>query len=312
MMKNKLTKILAIFMCFVLVMMLFPIPVSADMGPKASVRIIFENMGDDLCYGTLLSKNATTGPSSAWDGDERYAQHNENEQYSYATFDYATWKAFVEYEDSDGYFFLQEGWVVSETKKIEWTYYPPSSFKILLYYPKTETFVVSGIYEKYAFDTYYTVDMDGVNIGSVAYDETRSTDERIEAYCSYNYGVEIVSLIARILITIVIEMVVALLFGFRTKKQILLLVGVNTVTQILLNVLLNIINYNSGELAFVVFYILFEMLVFALEAVLYCIWMKKLSDKPKKNWFYIIYSLLANGVSFGAGIIVARILPGIF
>ena len=29
---------------------------SADTGSKASVRINFENMGDELCYGTLLSK----------------------------------------------------------------------------------------------------------------------------------------------------------------------------------------------------------------------------------------------------------------
>lgn len=304
--------LLAAVMCVVMAMLIFPNTASADMGPKASVRILFENMGDELCYGTLLSKNPSTGPASVWDGSEEDARHNENERYSYATLDYATWKAFVDYEDSDGYYFLQEGWKISENKKIEWTYYPPGSFKILLYYPGTETFVVSGIYEKYAFDTYYTVNMDGANIGSVQYDDELSTNERINAYRSYNYGVELVSLIARILITIAIEMVIALLFGFRKKKQLLLLIGVNTATQILLNVLLNIINYNSGQLAFVVFYILFELIVFAMEAVLYCIWMKKLSAQPKGNWFYIVYSLAANAVSFGAGMEIARIMPGIF
>lgn len=201
---------------------------------------------------------------------------------------------------------------VSETKKIEWTYYPPNSFKILLYYPETETFVVSGIYEKYAFDTYYTVDMNGINIGSVNYNEELSTDEQIEAYRSYNYRVEIVSLIARILITIAIEMVIALLFGFRKKNQLLLLIGVNTATQILLNVLLNIINYHSGELAFVVFYVLLEIVVFVIEAMLYSRILKKNSDNPKQKWFYWLYALIANAVSFGAGIVIAQILPGIF
>lgn len=311
--QNRTAKLLAGLLCLVMTVLLFaPITANADIGPKASVRILFENMGDELCYGTLLSERKSTGPSYVWDGNEEYARHNENENYEWCAFDYETWKAFVEYEDTDGYFFLQEGWTVSETKKIEWTYYPPNRFKILLYYPETGTFVSSGIYERYAFDTYYTVDMDGVNIGSVEYDENLSTDERIEAYRSYNYRVEVISLIARILITIAIEMVIALLFGFRKKKQLLLLVGVNTATQIILNVLLNVINYNSGHWAFVFFYVLFELIVFALEAVVYCAWMNKFTEKTKKKWFYVMYAFVANATSFVAGIFVAQLLPGIF
>lgn len=40
----------------------------ADLGPKPSVVINFENMSDELCYGTLLSQQPSTGPSSVWDG----------------------------------------------------------------------------------------------------------------------------------------------------------------------------------------------------------------------------------------------------
>lgn len=311
--QNRITKFLVGLLCLVMTLSIFaPATANADIGPKASVRILFENMGDELCYGTLLSERESTGPASVWDGNEEYAQHNENENYSWAAFDYETWKAFVEYEDPDGYFFLQDGWTVSETKEIAWTYYPPSRFKILLYYPESGTFVSSGIYEKYAFDTYYTVDMDGVTIGSVEYNEELSTNERIEAYRSYNYRVEVVSMIVRILITIAIEMLLALLFGFRGKKQLLMLVGVNTATQIILNVLLNVINYNSGQWAFVFFYVLFELLVFGLEAVVYCIWMNRLSEKTKPTWFYVLYAFVANAVSFVAGIFIANLLPGIF
>ena len=283
---NRTGKLLAGILCLVMTLLFIaPVTANADMGPKASVRVQFENMGDELCYGTLLAERESTGPASVWDGTEEYAQHNENENYSWAEFDYETWKAFVEYEDPDGYYFLQEGWTVSETKEIAWTYYPPNRFKILLYYPETGNFVSSGIYEKYAFDTYYTVDMDGISIGSVEYNEELSTDERIEAYRSYNYRVEVFSLIARIAATIAIEMILALLFGFRKKKQLLLLAGVNTATQIVLNVLLNVINYNSGQWAFVFFYVLFELLVFGLEAVVYCLWMNRLSEKTRPGWF---------------------------
>ena len=310
-MKSK--SILSILICSILIISILPVTANDDIGPKASLIINFENMNDEPCYGTLLSDKSSCGPHCVWNGDEEDARHNENPKYSYQNFDYQIWKAFAEYEDSDGYYFLQIGWNVGESKKIDWMYYPPSSFKILLYYPETQTFVISGIYEKYAFDSYYTVDMDGINIGTVEYDEKLSNNKRIEeynaqisAYRSYKYKQEIASLIARNFITILIETVIALFFGFRKKKQILLLIGVNTFTQLLLNILLNIIYYYSDELIFIIIYILLEIIIFAIEAVLYCKYMKKLSDIPRKNRYYILYSLIANTVSFGAGILIAK------
>ena len=222
----KMRRFQAVFLlilCAAIITVGFPSAARADMGPKPSVRIHFENMGDELCYGTLLSKTKTTGPASVWDGIEYHAKHNENKSYSYAAFDYETWKVFAEYQDEDGYYFLQEGWKVSETKKIEWTYYPPQSFKILLYYPETQTFAVSGIYERYAFDTYYTVDMDGVHINEVRCEEANGTPEGLEASRSYDYSQELISLAVRIVLTILIEMIIALLFGYRHKKQLLFL-----------------------------------------------------------------------------------------
>ena len=280
-----------------------PITAKADMGPKPSVRIQFKNMGDDLCYGTLLSKEACTGPARVWDGTSR------NEQLY--DLDRDIWKAFVDYKDPDGYYFLQRGWTVSETGEIAWTYYPPGNFKILLYYPETKTFVSSGIYERYAFDTYYTVDMEGVRIGSVEYNEDLSTNERINAYRSYNYRKELLSLAVRILLTIAIEMAVALLFGFLQKKQLKILALVNITTQLLLNLLLNIIHYNAGPLIFIISYVFFEVIVFALEAGLYCKLLKKVSEK-EENWYYILYSFVANSASFWVGYYLATVLPGIF
>ena len=155
-------------------------------------------------------------------------------------------------------------------------------------------------------------DMDGVDIGSVEYNDDLSTNERIEAYRSYNYRQEMLALGARIVLTILIEMLVALLFGFRQKKQLLILAVVNIITQIILNVLLNVINYNSGPLAFTFFYVLFELIVFALEAVLYCTILKRISEKKKEDAYYTLYSFVANLISFGAGLFLAVKLPGMF
>lgn len=306
--RNKYSIIICVF-----VFMLVPMNVRADVGPKPSIHIVFEGLGKELCYGTLLSQNDSTGPSSAWDGTEESVQHNENESYSYAELDYETWKAFVEYEDVDGYFFLQEGWRVDETKELAWTYYPPPSFKILLYFPEQGVFVSSGIYERYAFDSYYTVDMSGiVPFGTEEGSAPLLAAEIMEAEQSYDYGREIPALLIRIAVTILIEMGVAFLFRFRRKKELRFLTIVNVLTQIVLNVLLNLINYSAGWMAFVFGYVLLEIAVFGIEAVLYSRFLRGMSEQPMRKSVYVLYAFVANAVSFVAGFAIARAVPGIF
>lgn len=287
--------------CFILMLMLFPVTAHADMGPKPSLHITFENMGQELCYATLLSKTKSTGPSSAWNGTSEYDPflHGEDE--------YEIWKAFVEYEDIDGFYFLQEWWDCSENHQLSWTYYPPQTFKILLYYPKTNQFVVSGIYERYAFDSYYTVEMDDISIDSINTQEITLFAEK-----NYDYTSELISLICRIVITIFLELAIALLFGFRQKKLFILIACINVITQVTLNVSLNIINYNQGSYAFVFYYILFEILIFVIEAILYGTLFNKVSQTMISKSKSTLYALSANVCSFLGGFWIAKIIPGIF
>ncbi len=303
-------------LCTMLMFIFLPVSVNADFGPKASAHIKFENMGDELCYGTLLSENRSTGPYSAWDGKDDGIYYEKDGEYKngseWSEEELKIWRAFAEYEDTDGYFFLQVVWSVSESKGIDWDYYPPTNFKILLYYPETGRFAVSNICERYAFDTYYKVEMSGVDIGSAEYNEELSGNERIEAYRNYQLKHEIISLVARIVITIIIETCVALLFGFRKKRALMYITLINTVTQIVLNVLLNLINFGYGQMAFVFGYILLEIVVFAIEAAAYFMLRSRLTEKEKPCLFYVLYSFVANAVSFAAGLVAANIFPGIF
>lgn len=289
-MKRKLSQLIIVFLCMV---MLFPIGVNADTGPKPSVRIKFENMGDELCYGTLLAKEESTGPARVWNGSEEDINLN--------FVDRNIWEAFVNYEDSDGYYFLQWAWLVSDTKELSWTYYPPNEFKVLLYYPETNTFMVSGVCKRYAFDTYYTVDMDGIEIGSIKYDENLSSNQRLDMHKSYEFKNEVKALVCRILITVVVEALIGLLFKFR-NKELLYILFINVITQIILNVLLNI--YTGFGYYFV--YLSLELLVFAIEAIFYCLMFKK------KKGYCVFYALVANIVSFVIGLYLANLFPGLF
>ena len=289
-MKEKFSQLIFVFLC---ILMLFPVGISADTGPKPSVRIQFKNMGDELCYGTLLSKEESTGPARAWDGEE------ENINLDFVDRD--IWEAFVNYEDSDGYYFLQWAWKVNDTKELAWTYYPPNEFKVLLYYPETNTFISSDVCKRYAFDTYYTVDMDGIEIGSIKYDENLSGNQRLIMHKSYQFKNEVKALVCRILITVVVEVLIGLLFKFRNKELLYILL-INVITQIILNVLLNV--YTGFGYYFV--YLSLESLVFVIEAIFYCLMFKK------KKGYCVLYALVANLASFVIGLYLANLFPGLF
>ena len=286
-------KVFSFIMCLMLVMAM-TIPASADIGPKPSVQIEFTGMEGQTYYGTLLSMYESTGPASVWDGNPEHADYQPGEE------GYDIWLKFVEYQDADGYYFLQWWWDCSETNQLNWTYYPPTPFKILLYFPETDTFYVSPVYERYAFDSYFTVDMSDLDADPMVADK------------SYDYTWEIISLAVRIILTIALELAIALLFGYREKKVLGFLAIVNAVTQVGLNVALNIINYNSGSMIFTFNYVLLEILVFAIEAIAYAVLLKKFSGKEQKPVKAVGYALVANAASFGFGLWLAHVIPGIF
>lgn len=267
--------------------------VSADIGPKPSIQITFTGMEGEEYYGTLLSLQDSTGPATAWDGREGNARYNEGE--------YEIWKAFVEYKDADGFYFLQEWWRCSDDHELKWLYRPPSTYKILLYFPARDAFYVSPVYTQYAFDSYYTVDLSGLALSPV-----------LAAEKAYDYTWEMISLAVRILLTILLELALALLFGYREKRQILFLAAVNVLTQITLNVWLNYVNYTSGNMMFGFAYILGELVVLIMEAVLYCTLIGRFSKTPQRRGKAVCYAVVANVVSFFAGYWLAVRIPGIF
>ena len=279
-----------LLLCLLFTLLLMALPARADIGPKPSVRVQFTGGDGTPFYATLLSARPSTGPSSAWEAG--YPQRDDGPGGT------AIWEAFYSYEDEDGYYFLQEWWDCSDGQPLSWTYYPPSPFKILIYFPDTGTFRVSGSYERYAFDSYYTVDL--------------SASGLLTAQPSYDYTWELLSLGARVCLTILLELALALVFGYREKKVLTFLALVNVVTQVVLNVLLNVANYTSGSMAFVLAYVPLELLIFALEAILYAVFLPRRSSRPQNRGRAVGYAFLANTFSFAAGLWLARVIPGIF
>lgn len=355
-MKICLTRIIPVVLILSIV---FSFTAFADTGPKPSVVIDLVGLDGRECYGTLLSEDESYGPNRAWrEGEEMYAYHEDDPE---------IWRKFVDYKDTDGYYFLQQFWNCTEANGFKWGYYPPDPFKLLLYFPETDTFAVTPVYEQYAFDSYYTVDVSEIGekstlevITQASSNELKSdtaddlqgvtepatevcsyplkedmesiqesiqqgstqattvpeelhsvTDVLLHAEPSYDYKWEIISLVARIAITLVLEIAVAFVFGFKKKKLICFITVINVITQVLLNLILFSVDINHGSMAFTAYYVFLEICVFAAEAVAYSLYIKKkLLDVSKKK--AILYALVANALSFGAGLGLAHLIPRIF
>lgn len=311
---------------------------SADTGPKPSVRVTFENMSDELCYGTLLSKTPSTGPAGAWDGTEdgKPIFNGANE---------TVWRAFTEFKDEDGFYFLQWFRRADENKALNWTYYPPQTFKILLYYPDRATksgaadnsagastrdsettaasgaFCVSDVLKRYAFHSYYFVDMRNVQ------SETIGTIAKISATQGYDYSAEILGFFVRFIITLGVETLLALAFGLRTKRAFLTVLAANGATQVALNILLNVQLHFNNVYGVLPLYFFAELFVFVAEAALYCFILGKrknggVSGSADENGGkaaiayskkrLILYAFTANLVSFCIGLPLAILLPAVF
>lgn len=283
-MKKRLAPFL---LCLALTVTLLPLAALADNGPKPSVRVTFQNMGEELCYGTLLSQKSSTGPAWAWSGKEGGIRDDSEGGHP-------IWEAFQTYDDPDGFFFLQWWWPCSGERPLEWSYYPPDTFKVLLYFPGTDTYRVSGVYERYAFHSYFAVDM--------------SQSGPLVLEREGDYAGEGLSLLARLTVTLCVELAVALLFGLKGGRLLLTVAGVNGATQALLNAALNWAGYRMGGVELMRVYLLLEAGIFGTEGLCYWVQFPRLGgeEAKKRAW---PYALAANLCSFLGGFLLARVMP---
>lgn len=264
------------------------LPARADSGPKPSVVVDFFGLAGETYFATLLSDSDSSGP---WIAGEAYADY-------YGPQD--VWEAFTDYgAGQEAFYFLGFYQDCTESQSLSWTYYPPERFRILLYFPEREQFLVSAaVYERYAFDSYY---------GATANLETGT----LVVERSYDWMGQILAFGCRVLLTLGVELILAWVFGFRSRYAFQVVLVTNLITQILLNLLLNGIFYARGAFAFVFYYVWLEILVLVIEGVIYRTLLVRNWTRPGKPhpWLYVS---AANGASLGLGLLVANWIPGIF
>ncbi len=277
-----------------LLVCLLPLWAAADTGPKPSITVTPEGFGEDACYLTLLSQTETTGP---WSKHESFAASKDS--YGNPEADEAIWTAFNDYEDADGFYFLGCYGEVTGGQVFCWSYYPPDTFKVLAYFPDSGTFAVGPVTERKEFSARYTV-------------SPSETGETLLIEKARNQEAENKSFVGRLVLTLALELAVAVGFAFRTKRQIITIVCMNLITQVGLNqVITHIFPVVSSRWYWPSLLVL-EVLIFLVEGAVYAKLLPRWKKDPAAVCHPWGYALAANVASFGVGLILARLIPGMF
>lgn len=293
----------SILTALLLLLPLTAMPVSADVGPKPSVVVALEGLEGRTCWGTLLSQQEGTGPYGRF-YEEEAAEDPEEDRALRALLP-------LERMDSEGFHLLNFVKDCSDGE-FSWTYYPPHTYKIALWFPEEDALAVSGVYHRYAFDSYYRLDLSGLELApgcTVELEEARLQRD-------YPYGASLLALAGRVVLTLGAELLLALAFGLRTRQALKWVAVVNLATQLGLNLALELFTYCNGALEGMMailalpVYLAAEAVVTLVELRIYR--RKLLGERGASGRRITAYTWTANLCSLLAGVLLSFRLPALF
>lgn len=201
-----------------------------------------------------------------------------------------------------------------------WRYFPPERFKLLLYFPESDTFLCSPVTARYAFDSVYRLDLGGKSPAEVA--ALTLTDPNGDPLPTGTVTLDkadgthqqIVGFFGRLGITLVIELALAWGWKYRKGSQLLFIGVANLVTQCLLNA--SLLYWGARETsrgAIIFWYILLELAVTGIEAAAYAYLLPGTDRKdPAVRRHAALYALSANLLSFLGGLALSEVFPILF
>lgn len=267
-------RMLAWFMCLALLIPLTTVTAYADCAPKPTTSV--DVISNKQIIVTLLASTDGNGPHSTIGKEEQ-----PEDWWDELTYDEAdAWEAFRDYEDPDGFHF----WGELDWHGIDWNYYPPEVFKIAVYYPEYDIVVVSqDIYERYAFHSDFRVYLTDV-------DETQDQIIAMDLRKEFDWMEEVWGFLCRVVLTLLFELAVAWVFGYRKAEHVKIILFVNLVTQVGLNVLLSLWYIFDGPFDAMLRLVIAEIVVLVIEGLQYA---RKLDRERKSRavWYAIAANL---------------------
>ena len=122
-----------------------------------------------------------------------------------------------------------------------------------------------------------------------------------------NVGGQLLGFLARLALTLALEIGLALVFGYGYKPVLI----INLFTQICLNAALAVYAHSNGGGGplFYSVYMLLEILIVLVEWAYYHSCLPEINPKHPGKLRVFVYALLANALSFGAGVLLNMLWP---
>lgn len=274
---NKKTMPMAIVLF--LIISFFPILANADVGPKPSLEIIVKGMDSEDYWLDLL---VTDKSEYSW----LDISDLEGERV----------KKLAEYVDEEGFHpALLGGTRVplfgdlkgeknsNNTYSHKFSYIgTPEKFKIAIL-TQDDALIISDLIHRKHFNSVVEFDLRG----EVLKEDIRLSAGKIKEIMPL--AKMSIGFILRLLLTLAIEIGIALLFGFTIKKSGKTLLKTNIFTQVLLNIAILWINLSYGMLAALLIFLLMEIFIIFFETVVYARYLTERSRGRR-----IVYGIIAN------------------
>ncbi len=274
--------------CILFILLFSCINVMADSFPRATLMLTFRGVHQSWAV-TLLSSEKGLGP---WEKREVYDPNGyglDSTLYSGKQMNRSVWDSLNMYKDN--YYFLGTYDIVDpEHPVFRWNYFPPEEFKILLYNPDSERYMESEIVTAYGLSREFTVDVN-------------EADAEVRARSIFDWN----EYFKRLLLTILIELGIALCFKYWKKMQWLIVIAVNFATQtaLSLGVYFYELQLSHPDDLVLEKMIHGEEIIAIVEGFLYLFLLEKANSECHKVRPFL-YSFLANFVSFVAGLVILR------
>ena len=292
---KKLTIILFLLIAVFIIALFIPSEeVYADMGPKPTIQVKVDGLPESKYIVSIITNQASPGG-----GGEIY-------------------KADIHYMDSEDQLFIKRlrkeevqyeflgpilNYSLTTSVDYLWKYYAPSKFAIVIYDVDNDILYISEECQKHVYNKVYSIkyeDFEQINENTYTF----STNGIIvyaplgDNSIGGSIAVNVSMFILRIVLTIAIELLIALCFKF-TKESYKVIAITNAITQLILNAVIILWGLFSGALfGPFVGLIIGEVIVFIVEPIVY---KKKCLRENGTKKYIVLYAILANFITLAAG-----------
>lgn len=267
-------KPLTLFLMIIIFPLIFSFAVNADTGPKPSIEIVVKNPPQTQYYLDLLIDYDIEKPYKNIREDEIYSRQMYNLLKNYNT---GGWRPAL----VTGTRVPLHGKLVGTKSGDNMSHYfsyvgVPDRFKVIIVTEDNSTIVSDNIIDRKAFNSRVYFDLD--------------TNKLSESPLVLEYFMQ---LITTFIATFIIEGFILILFRFNLKQNWKPFLVINVITLVSLNFLIFVTMYYLGSFFAAFIYILFEIVIFITEAILFAKYLKQHSKLRR-----VMYALTANIASF--------------